>query len=408
MSDISVMAYYTIPFKNTVTDPVLYIERLLEGANQVFQNSELPIKLTQLCIEELDVQESSNSNERLKGFLYAKSNLTWSKENDMMAAELILNTADMAILMTSTAIDRIFIKQGAMALRQNGGRAFGGPSPIEKKPPLAWVSAGYDVTVGDPVQSFTHEIGHIFGCYHNREELFGGQENRTNYGYLINGTNYFTTMAYQTENHNVWIPVFSSSNITYNGSQIGDTQNDNSKTLLETRFLISQIGDESGKCSSAFTSCAGKCLRGSLGPANLTTNDREIWCRSHCNMSLTGYYNLLGKPVGLHNITLARLHIYETLRPVIQSVMILLSIVYFALLWMGNFCLPERNQYRKLKITVTASTNIIAVLEALLNIGCLGLFVIYNDGVQEVLNGVLAFLMGSFVDIGFLGAVRDI
>ena len=67
--------------------------------------------------------------------------------------------------------------------------------------------------------------------YHNREEHDGGLGNKTSYGYLINGTKYFTTMAYKTEQHDVWIPYFSSMNMTYNGLPIGDAQNDNSKTL---------------------------------------------------------------------------------------------------------------------------------------------------------------------------------
>ena len=163
MSEVSVMVYYTIPFKNIVTDPVLYIERLIEGANEVFRNNELPIRLIQFCIQELDVEESDR---RLELFLYAKGNLTAKEESgddDMLAAESILSTADIAILMTATTIDRTYYVPGGMKLRQNGGATFGGPAPIKRTPPLGWVAAGSDQGDEDPVQTFTHEVGHIFG-----------------------------------------------------------------------------------------------------------------------------------------------------------------------------------------------------------------------------------------------------
>ena len=60
------------------------------------------------------------------------------------------------------------------------GESFIGPSQITGSLPLAWVSPGTD-----PVRTFTHEVGHLFGCKHNRDE---------HEGRLSIGTNYWTQL----------------------------------------------------------------------------------------------------------------------------------------------------------------------------------------------------------------------
>ena len=128
--------------------------------------------------------------------------------------------------------------------------------------------------------------------------MVGDLSNETGYGYLVEGTRYRTTMAYQTTFVNdVWIPYFSSKDLTYEGVPIGDADNDNRAKLIENRFLVSQVGDESGTCSMTVYTCAGMCLRSSN--PNLTMHDREIWCRDYCEMPATGYYNLDGQAVGI-------------------------------------------------------------------------------------------------------------
>ena len=141
-------------------------------------------------------------------------------------------------------------------------------------------------------------------------------------------------------------------------------------------------------------------------------NDREIWCRNHCKMASTGYFNLLGQPVGLYNKALARFHAYQIFVYVYISVMIVLTLVYVAQLLIGNCCSPERKHYRRLNITVkispSASAKFLAVLGALLNIGVMGLILIYNDGAQGIVSGIMAWLMAGIVDGMLLCAFRDV
>ena len=399
MSDISVMVYYTIPFKNIVTDPILYIEHLIDGANQIFRNNDLPLRLSQFCIEELDVEEGPTAESRLHGFLYAKSNST--AVNETLAALSILGTTDIAILMTATAVEEPYT-MGMFA--STGGAAFTGPTPVERNPPLAWVSAGAKQGNKDPINLFAHEVAHLLGCDHNREEYNGGLSNTTHYGYLVKGTNYRTIMAYDThEQNNVRIPFFSSKDITYDGLKIGDAQNDNRRTLRQNRFLISQIGDESGNCSTTITSCAGKCLSGNLGPTNLTLDEKEIWCRNHCNMPSTGYFNLLGKPVGFGDggKMVRTVIFYCTL-----SLMVILASIYIVELRI-SCCSSERKQYNKIKESPFASANILAVLGVFLNAGFMVLVLILNGGPQDYV-GVSAWLTAAVVDGMLLCAIRDV
>ena len=47
--------------------------------------------------------------------------------------------------------------------------------------PIGWAKAG------DPL-TFVHEFGHILGCNHNREQMYGGYMQMSNYGYIMSGS----------------------------------------------------------------------------------------------------------------------------------------------------------------------------------------------------------------------------
>ena len=110
-------------------------------------------------------------------------------------------------------------------------------------PPLAWVFPENDFV-------FTHEIGHIFGCEHNREVLENGNlRDGSNFGYHMGG--YMRTiMAYRGAGYSHRIPRFSSKDNKYLGVALGDSRNDNRNQIIRTRFLISQTGEENGNCHS--------------------------------------------------------------------------------------------------------------------------------------------------------------
>ena len=120
----------------------------------------------------------------------------------------------MAILMTGT-------KANAKARRSLGRATIGPPSSIS--PPLAWVfpaPTSYHV--------LAHEIGHIFGCQHNREWANPEEHevNKSNYGYLMKESNIATIMAVRVAKVKR-LPFFSSKDFKFGGKPIGDSQHDN-------------------------------------------------------------------------------------------------------------------------------------------------------------------------------------
>ena len=211
VTPVSVMVYYTPDFKKYAMYPTYFIKKQIQFANRVMYENEIPVKFNICDIEELEgFEEDPDSVKRLYEFTNAKRNL--------------LNTADIGILMTGTP-----------AKDQISGIAFPGPS---RKDQFAWVHPRKGLC-------FLHEVGHIFGCQHNREELNGGNRKESNYGFHIKGSNMTTIMAYQNKTHIKHIARFSSKDHTYKGLPLGNAKNDNRGQIIKTRFLVSQ---RSWKC----------------------------------------------------------------------------------------------------------------------------------------------------------------
>ena len=208
-------------------------------------------------------------------------------------------------------------------------------------------------------------------------------------------------MAYDTyEQNDIVIPFFSTKDITYRGFKIGDDQNDNRRILRDNRFLISQIGDESGNCSTKVMSCAGKCLRGNLETDNHTLDEREIWCRNHCNMTSTGYLNLLGKPIGLDKYDNGELPL-----TIMFYIIVVFSELYIGLLAYFNCCASGKKNYSKIKETATScSTYTLALLGIVLNLGYV-VFILIFPGPKDYV-GAVAWFMAAVVDGVLLCVLR--
>ena len=101
-----------------------------------------------------------------------------------------------------------------------GGAAYLGPSSQTGSPPIGWVQLG-DALI------FAHEVGHLFGCEHNREVEGGGSSNDYSYGYLLRGSNMLTIMAYFANGFTNWIPYFSNDDYSIGGVPMGTARDDN-------------------------------------------------------------------------------------------------------------------------------------------------------------------------------------
>ena len=247
MTHISVMVYFTPAFRafvaspeskkysqNPWTDPIRHIKRQIAHANLIFEANEIPVTLVLHCIEELkDFLERSYASPPLYAPSIQLNKFRYSKKG----LKPLLNSANIAILMT-----------GAPTLEALGCAGTIGPSRRTNKPPIAWVFPQDDLTL-------VHEIGHIFGCHHNREA------SGKNGGYLLKKSNMFTIMAYPDETHVLNIPYFSSNvMMTKDGTELGDRWNDNRRQIIKNRFLLSQYNKESnGNCRHHKSSCKDNC-----------------------------------------------------------------------------------------------------------------------------------------------------
>ena len=250
------MVYFTPSFRAYVSNPenkksilnlwsapICHITRQIAYVNYVLQKNEIPVQLKLHCTEELaGYVENPDQYERLREFWRAKE-----------TTRALLNYADIAVLMVGTPCS-----DGTL------GRAYVGPPSNRINRPVCWVFPEDKLTL-------IHEIGHLFGCKHNREAL-NSELNQlippafrhdyypgANYGNLLKGSNMATIMAYTDQTHNIKIPYFSSKELTYYGLRLGDAHHDNRMQIMKTRFIMSQLGDKSGNCRHHDICCVSNC-----------------------------------------------------------------------------------------------------------------------------------------------------
>ena len=76
-----------------MSDPRGHIRNLIAVTNTAFTNTQIPLRLSEFCIEELNSGESYSTGQRLQDF--------WNARGSSYG---LLNGADIAILMTSTGV----------------------------------------------------------------------------------------------------------------------------------------------------------------------------------------------------------------------------------------------------------------------------------------------------------------
>ena len=108
-AEVYVMLYFTPAYRSAVSDPVFHIRRQVAFANRVMSENEIPVELRIYCIEELiGFVESPDDVKRILDFCKARKNL--------------LNTADMAILMTGTPAEKCAGLANSGPCLKNGSR----------------------------------------------------------------------------------------------------------------------------------------------------------------------------------------------------------------------------------------------------------------------------------------------
>ena len=123
-------------------------------------------------------------------------------------------------------------------------------------------------------------------------------------------------------------------------------------------------------------------------------------------MSSSGYFNLLGEPIGLDDGNRARWIVFYVVPPVTTLIVTICAIRII----LGNCCLFERKKYRALKAKIVVSpftkASILAVAGMLIDGACLVVTLMLHGPRDYV--GVTAWLLAGVVDGGLLYAVRDV
>jgi Metallo-peptidase family M12B Reprolysin-like/PT repeat len=86
--------------------------------------------------------------------------------------------------------------------------------------------------------TFSHEVGHNFGCNHNRE-VVTNQDHQYAYGYR-SGTSYRTFLSYNCEKNCPRLPYFSSVSLLLpDGRPLGNATNDNIRMIAQSATTVS-------------------------------------------------------------------------------------------------------------------------------------------------------------------------
>jgi len=93
-----------------------------------------------------------------------------------------------------------------------------------------------------------HELGHNFGCWHDRDQ---GGEGPYSYGFgaFIADGPYRTIMSYHKTGYEVRANIYSSTVAKFENTIIsGTTTEDNVRVIKENRFGMAAVGNEEGTC----------------------------------------------------------------------------------------------------------------------------------------------------------------
>ncbi|XP_059084643.1 peptidyl-Asp metalloendopeptidase-like isoform X2 [Tigriopus californicus] len=228
----TIKIYYTSQFAEIEPNVNAYISNMISQANACFRNSQTQIRLRLLCTQQLNnITEDRDPKQILTQF----ANIKGSPAN-------LRGTADFAHLLVRQTIPT------------NCGIAYVGstqsPFGVTKR----------DCSIAS--YTFSHEIGHNFGCHHDRLNAIP-EANRNGYafGYLIPGTSYRTTMAYTHYNHRTPLNLYSNPSVRFQNVPIGNAQNNCARKIRENARAFASIGSDTNSCKDVMSTCASLVYR---------------------------------------------------------------------------------------------------------------------------------------------------
>merc|ERR1740131_792534 len=219
----SIKFYYTREFADATDDIELYMDQVTAETNQGYINSLIPVRMKIHCIEAAEMNDIMDSSV-LTTFRNLKSSV-----------EELRGGADAAALIS---LDFNYCGIGYMDSWRYG-----------------WTLTAQQKACALGYYTMGHELGHNFGCAHDREHSSSGAYDY-GFGQYIGDGPYRTCMAYSKSGYNRKANIFSSPVATLQGIITGSATEDNARVFRENRFAMAAVGDESGTCDWNFSSTA--------------------------------------------------------------------------------------------------------------------------------------------------------
>jgi len=221
--EFSVKFYSSLNFTETTPNITEYVNKIKDDVNTAFKNSKIPIRMKVHCIEQAQLSDKKDAIEIIRDFRIYKGEDFRTLLGGADAAALLVNQ-----MWPSCGIARTDALRDGIAISVNS------KSCIDQ-----------EVVV-------QHELGHSFGCIHDKETDKDLKRVPYEYGYgsyvNVNGEVSRTIMSYPKTVEMLPINYYSSPNIKYKGKITGSLDEDCARIIKENRFAIAAINDEQEKC----------------------------------------------------------------------------------------------------------------------------------------------------------------
>jgi len=231
---IDVMVLYSAGLRERYGETSLVegrIQHLVDLSNDSYDNSEIHTQLRLVYMKEVDYSDQTDNETALEDLTDNKGVF-----------------ADVESLRDTYGADQVTL------LRSYVGNHCGLAWIMTESSPDYAYAVVMDGTYGDkycPDLAYTHELGHNFGCAHDRDNAGHDGIYDYSYGYQFKaGDNWYRTiMAYDCDQGCTEISHFSNPRVLYEGVPTGiaadqDNSADNALTIEQTRLIVAKYREE--------------------------------------------------------------------------------------------------------------------------------------------------------------------
>jgi len=264
MATVTITFHYTPQIKAKHPDMEQFASLLVTKVNNNYKNNEIPITLKLHCVQPVDWSETDEGWQ--EGAIGCMENGSACTLGGSYQLGYIINKfdGDRSKMTLSADIGMVLVSGiGPDDKVEAAGESLHGELPLEKGYTIGYV---YDWAVDD--YTLDHEIGHMFGADHDRNNAGENTKHPRAYGMLIQpplaeGKGFRTIMSKRgTYGHDTRIPYYSSSTRNWtspagNTYQLGNDENDVRETLIKNRFTMSKVGKEDQKCPTPLSNKRG-------------------------------------------------------------------------------------------------------------------------------------------------------